>query len=120
LISIRNSSFYIKVKAIENKLKEKQQQYRHFEFYATVQDFPPLESHRAGVGFIFEARALPLEKVETEILYPTEPTSTPIEEDIMGHLSHEELYNQTDKLRLAFYDEFMIVREKTGILFFRN
>ena len=80
-----------------------------------MQDFPPLESHRAGVGFIFEARALPLEKVETEILYPTEPTSTPIEEDIMGHLSHEELYNQTDKLRLAFYDEFMIVSSKWRI-----
>ena len=115
MISTKNSS-YIKVKAIENKLKEKQQQYRHFEFYATVQDFPPLESHRAGVGFIFEARALPLERVETEILYPTEPTSTPIEEDIMGHLSHEELYNQTDKLRLAFYDEFMIVSSKRPLL----
>ena len=47
--------------------------------------------------------------METEILYPSEPTSTPIEEDVMGHLSHEELYNTTDKLRLAFYDEFMIV-----------
>ncbi|CAG5095986.1 Oidioi.mRNA.OKI2018_I69.XSR.g14426.t1.cds [Oikopleura dioica] len=102
----------VQVKAIENKLKEKQQQYRHFEFYATVQDFPPLEAHRAGVGFIFEARALPLEKVETEILYPSEPTSTPIEEDVMGHLSHEELYNTTDKLRLAFYDEFMIICKK--------